>query len=114
MTKKQKLAEMEKRATVLKNQFREILYRSVCMSLFERHKLLFAFFVSLKVYEPDKSFEAALQRLNKKPAKGTEKYEGSKLDQSKMDNSSKISDPKSNSHQKELPRESINQNHSIS
>ena len=53
MTKKQKLDEMEKRGKVLKNQFREILYRNVCMSLFEHHKLLFAFFISLKVYEKD-------------------------------------------------------------
>ena len=53
MTKKQRLAEMEKRAKVLKDQFREILYRNVCMSLFERHKLLFAFFISLKVFERD-------------------------------------------------------------
>ena len=47
---------MEKRAQVLKNQFREILYRNVCMSLFEHHKLLFTFFISLKVYEKDQSF----------------------------------------------------------
>ena len=56
MTKRQKLEFMEKRAKVLKDQFREILYRNVCMSLFEHHKLLFAFFISLKVYEKDKSF----------------------------------------------------------
>ena len=56
MTKKQRLAEMEKRGKVLKDQFREILYRNVCMSLFERHKLLFAFFISLKVFERDQSF----------------------------------------------------------
>ena len=68
MTKKQKLAEMEKRANVLKNQFREILFRNVCMSLFEQHKLLFAFFISLKVYERDKSFQEGLEMLSKKPA----------------------------------------------
>jgi hypothetical protein len=56
LTKKQKLEEMTKRASILKTQFREILYRNVCMSLFEQHKLLFAFYISLKVYENDKTF----------------------------------------------------------
>ena len=63
MSKKEKLAFMEKRAKILKDQFREILYRNVCMSLFEHHKLLFAFFISLKVYEKDKSFQEGLERL---------------------------------------------------
>jgi hypothetical protein len=35
----------------LKTEFREILFRNVCMSLFENHKLLFAFFLSLKIFE---------------------------------------------------------------
>ena len=71
MTKKQRLAEMEKRSKVLKDQFREILYRNVCMSLFERHKLLFAFFISLKVFERDQSFQEGLERLQKLPGKQT-------------------------------------------
>ena len=37
----------------LKNDFREILYRNVCMSLFEHHKLLFAFFIAIKINEND-------------------------------------------------------------
>jgi len=69
MTKKQRLAEMEKRARLLKDSFREILYRNVCMSLFERHKLLFAFFISLKVYERDQSFQEGLERLKKLPGR---------------------------------------------
>ena len=35
------------------------------MSLFEKHKLLFAFFIALKVFEKDKSFEQGLNRLSK-------------------------------------------------
>ena len=66
------MAELEKYAQVLKTQFREILYRNVCMSLFERHKLLFAFFISLKVYEKDKSFQEGLDRLKKMPGRGTD------------------------------------------
>ena len=69
MTRKQRLAEMDKRSLVLKNQFREILYRNVCMSLFEHHKLLFAFFLSLKVFEKDKSFQEGLALLQKLPSK---------------------------------------------
>ncbi len=69
------------------------------MSLFERHKLLFAFFISLKVYEPDKSFEAALKQLDNK--KHTKTITDSKGDNSKIDISSKISDAKSNSHARE-------------
>ena len=56
VSKKQKLIEMDRRANILKNKFREILYRNVCISLFERHKLLFSFFISLKVHEKDKVF----------------------------------------------------------
>ena len=83
LTRKQKLVEMEKRAKVLKNTFREILYRNVCMSLFEHHKLLFAFFISLKVYERDKSFQEGLERLQKMtsgPKSGASMHEKSKLD----------------------------------
>ena len=45
------------RAKEITQEFRLILYKDVCMSLFERHKLLFAFFIALKVFEKDKSFE---------------------------------------------------------
>ena len=66
------------------------------MSLFEHHKLLFAFFISLKVYEKDKSFQEGLDRLTKLPAaKGSDKYEASKQDRSGVENSSRISDPRS-------------------
>lgn len=99
MTRQQRLAEAKKRAVVLQNKFREILYRNVCMSLFERHKLLFAFFISLKVYEPDKSFEAALKQLDNK--KQTKTITDSRGDNSKIDISSKFSDAKSNSHARE-------------
>ena len=54
-----------KRAQEITNEFRQILYRDVCMSLFEKHKLLFAFFIALKVFEKDKSFEQGLNRLSK-------------------------------------------------
>ena len=83
---------MEKRARTLTNQFREILYRNVCMSLFEHHKLLFAFFVSLKVYEKDKSFQEGLDRLTKMPAAKAGDRLDSKLDQSRLDNSSRVSE----------------------
>ena len=116
LTKKQRLIEMEKRALSLKNQFREILYRNVCMSLFEHHKLLFAFFISLKVYEKDKSFQEGLDRLQNLP--GPSKKHGdkgindqSRLDHSKMDNSSRISDNKSANNAKEG---AVSQNQSIS
>jgi len=70
------------------------------MSLFERHKVLFAFFISLKVYERDQSFQAGLERLKKLPGRQTSfapnimsaKEDKSQLDQSRLDNSSHISD----------------------
>ena len=68
------------------------------MSLFEHHKLLFAFFISLKVYEKDKSFQEGLDRLQSLPApKGGDKFDRSRMnpDQSRFDNSSRISDNKS-------------------
>jgi len=94
MSKDQRLVEMGKRAVVLRDKFREILYRNVCMSLFERHKLLFAFFISLKVFERDRSFQAGLDRLTQLPSnkKPSDKLDKSQHDQSKLDNSSRISD----------------------
>ena len=65
------------------------------MSLFEHHKLLFAFFVCLKVFEKDQSFQEGLMRLQKKSDK---KNDRSNVDQSRLDNSSKLSDNKSSSH----------------
>ena len=53
------------RSRDITNEFRKILYKDVCMSLFEKHKLLFAFFIALKVFEKDKSFEQGLNRLSK-------------------------------------------------
>jgi hypothetical protein len=48
-----KTKEMKvQRVMQLKTEFREILYRNVCMSLYESHKLLFAFFIALKIHEP--------------------------------------------------------------
>ena len=65
------------------------------MSLFEPHKLLFAFFVSLKVYEKDKSFQEGLDRLTKMPAAKAGDRLDSKLDQSRLDNSSRVSEQRS-------------------
>jgi len=39
------------RVNQLKMMFREVLYKHVCMSLFEHHKLLFAFFMAIRVHE---------------------------------------------------------------
>ena len=89
---------MERRALSINKVFRLRLFQSVCMSLFENHKLLFAFFICLKVFEKDKSFQEGLMRLQKLPGK---KNELSKIEQSRLDNSSKISDNKSSSHPKE-------------
>jgi hypothetical protein len=63
--KDNRLRQYALRAKEITNEFRKLLYRSVCMSLFEKHKLLFAFFIALKVFEKDKSFEQGLIRLNK-------------------------------------------------
>jgi len=52
------LKDYEIRAQEIKLEFRQLLYRNVCMSLFESHKLLFAFFIALKVFEKDQTFEA--------------------------------------------------------
>lgn len=49
---------------LLKTDFREILYRSVTMSLFERHKLLFAFFMAIRIYQQgEDSVESFAQKL---------------------------------------------------
>ena len=62
----------------LKQGFREILYRAVCMSLFERHKLLFAFFMALRIYEhgpqSDASFAEKLKELDKYERIGKESF----------------------------------------
>ena len=72
------------------------------MSLFEHHKLLFAFFISLKVFEKDQSFQEGLDRLKQKhpsPKGGKEFESASKMNQSRMDDSSKVSDQKSSNQQ---------------
>ena len=97
---------MEKRGKELTMKFREILYRNVCMSLFETHKLLFAFFISLKVLEKDKTFEQGLSRLRRLPGKlnsggpnTIKNVEKSDVDKSRVDNtSSKMSGDHSSSH----------------
>jgi len=56
------------RVQTLKNSFRTVLYKNVCMSLFERHKVLFAFYMAVKIYLPDEgnmSFAEKLKQLDK-------------------------------------------------
>jgi len=40
------------RVLFLKKKFRELLYQRVQLSLFEQHKLLFAFYIAIKLNEP--------------------------------------------------------------
>jgi hypothetical protein len=64
-TKEQKI----QRVFQLKTKFREVLYKNVCMSLFETHKLLFAFFMTLKIFETgelsEHSFGEKLKALDR-------------------------------------------------
>lgn len=56
------------RVQALKSAFRTVLYRNVCMSLFERHKILFAFYMAVKINLPDEgnmSFAEKLKQLDK-------------------------------------------------
>lgn len=57
------------RVTYLKTEFREVLFKNVCMSLFEHHKLLFAFFMTLKIFEQGESepqsFAERLKQLDR-------------------------------------------------
>jgi hypothetical protein len=40
----------QQKVNLLKTDFREILFQTVSMSLFEKHKLLFAFFMAIRIY----------------------------------------------------------------
>ena len=89
ITKQQQKEIKQARVTELKQTFREILYRAVCMSLFERHKLLFAFFMALKIYEHgfqgDASFAEGLKELDKlADTSGSGKLGDSRMDSSRI------------------------------
>jgi hypothetical protein len=47
-----------------KKEFREILYREVCMGLFDKHKLLFAFFMGIRIFEEGKDSAGTLNAQN--------------------------------------------------
>ena len=80
------------RVVQLKIEFREILFRNVCMSLFENHKLLFAFFIALKVFESgetlDGSFGEKLKQLERMGQLDETSNSGKQFD-----TSSRASDP---------------------
>jgi hypothetical protein len=57
--KQTKEVKMQK-VKILKSQFREILYREVCMGLFDKHKLLFAFFMGIRIFEEGKDSAGTL------------------------------------------------------
>ena len=89
ITKQQQKEIKQARVLELKQTFREILYRAVCMSLFERHKLLFAFFMALKIYEHgfqgDASFAERLKELDKlHDTSGSGKMGDSRMDSSRI------------------------------
>lgn len=89
ITKQQQKEIKQARVVELKQTFREILYRAVCMSLFERHKLLFAFFMALKIYEhgfqSDATFAEKLKELDKlADTSGSGKLGDSRMDSSRI------------------------------
>jgi len=51
------------RVQALKSAFRIVLYKNVCMSLFERHKILFAFYMAVKIYLPDEGSMSFAEKL---------------------------------------------------
>ena len=74
-----------------KKDFREILYKNVCMSLFETHKLLFAFYMSLKIFEQGESNESFAEKL-----KALDKINEETGSSKQFDSSSKQSDDLAN------------------
>jgi dynein heavy chain len=48
-----KVKEIKGRVRQLKSEFLKVLYSNVCRSLFEKHKLMFAFNMAIKVHLDD-------------------------------------------------------------
>lgn len=48
---------LEERLANMKNYFTYSLYENVCRSLFERHKLLFSFVLTIKIMQGDKNID---------------------------------------------------------
>lgn len=61
-TYSEKIKETKARIKQLKGDFTKVLYSNVCRSLFEHHKLMFAFSISIKLNE--ESNEKALNFSN--------------------------------------------------
>ncbi len=49
----EKVKEIKSRVRQLKSDFLKVLYSNVCRSLFEKHKLMFAFNMAIKVHLDD-------------------------------------------------------------
>jgi dynein heavy chain, axonemal len=52
-THNEKVKEIKGRVRQLKTDFLKVLYSNICRSLFERHKLMFAFNMAIKVHLDD-------------------------------------------------------------
>lgn len=66
-TYSEKVKDTKGRVKQLKNDFRKVLYSNICRSIFEQHKLMFAFSMAIKLYEETSSknnFDKKLQELD--------------------------------------------------
>eukprot|EP00741_Cyanophora_paradoxa_P007767 tig00001206_g7515.t1 len=55
--------QLEKRLADLNEAFTYVLYRNVCRSLFEKHKLLFSFLLCIKILQSESKLDPALFRF---------------------------------------------------
>lgn len=55
----EKSDELEERLGFLNDEFLDLLFRQVCISLFEKDKLIFSFMLCIKLMQLDKSLEAS-------------------------------------------------------
>lgn len=58
-----KVRDTKGRVKQLKNDFRKVLYSNVCRSLFEQHKLMFAFTMAIKLYQTENEEESFGNKL---------------------------------------------------
>lgn len=67
-TYSEKVKDIKGRISQLKEDFRKVIYSNVCRSLFEQHKLMFAFSLAIKISvqgnsEDSESFNKKLKEL---------------------------------------------------
>ena len=61
-----KIKEVKGRVKQLKQDFRTVLYANICRSLFEQHKLMFAFSMAVKLNMEGENQAEEVENFNKK------------------------------------------------